>query len=232
MRRNAVPPFLKAFSRYCACLLAFVSPVCIAAPATEEASIAATRRIATGIDGRSAASHELRLSLYVFQATRWSLAEMEAAALQAVRLLAQCAIASAAVELHILQGPPRFHFYSTAVSRALLRQLTVAKPAVFFVEGTDHRPAYDAEAIGRSNSANRPELADTVWIAHGAKDLPQVLAHELVHVLSDSGAHSDAPGNLMAADTSEDHTALSAAQCERVRSHGEANGLLKRIAKQ
>ena len=64
------------------------------------------------------------------------------------------------------------------------------------------------------------------WVAYGARDLPQVLAHELVHVLSDSGAHSDEVDNLMGIDTAPGATRLTDGQCERLRTHGEANGLL------
>jgi hypothetical protein len=106
--------------------------------------------------------------------------------------------------------------------------MTVVRPAVFFVQDTKNQPAYDGEAIGRANSATRPELADTVWLAYGARQLPQALAHELVHVLSDSGEHSDEPGNLMRDETSPDNTRLTAAQCDSLRSRGEANGLLTR----
>ena len=80
------------------------------------------------------------------------------------------------------------------------------------------------------NAAARRELANTMWLAYGARDLPLVLAHELVHVLSDSGEHSDEPGNLMRAETSLQNTHLSDAQCERMRSRGETNGLLTRHA--
>ena len=57
------------------------------------------------------------------------------------------------------------------------------------------------------------------------------LAHaelRIVHVLSDSGEHSDEPGNLMRAETAPGNDTLTAAQCERLRSRGEANGLLRR----
>jgi hypothetical protein len=175
---------------------------------------------------RPGPSHELRLSLYTFRGTRWSSDDFDAAARESARLLAQCGVALAAVELRVVEAPRRFHFYSTPVSRELLRRLTVAKPAVFFVEDTLNQPAFDAEAIGRGNSAARPELADTVWVAFGARDLPLALAHELVHVLSDSGEHSDEPGNLMREKTSPRNTRLTAAQCERLRSRGGANGLL------
>jgi hypothetical protein len=45
-------------------------------------------------------------------------------------------------------------------------------------------------------------------------------------VLSDSGEHSDEPGNLMRVETSPDNTRLSDAQCRRLRERGAANGLL------
>ena len=67
-------------------------------------------------------------------------------------------------------------------------------------------PAFDAEAIGRGNSGSRPELRDTVWIALGSRDLGIVLAHELAHVLMDSGEHSDEPGNLMRDETAPENT--------------------------
>ena len=53
------------------------------------------------------------------------------------------------------------------------------------------------------------------------------LAHELAHVLMDSGEHSDAERNLMREETSPRNRSLSAAQCTRLRDTGRANGLLK-----
>ena len=172
------------------------------------------------------ASHELRLSIYTFEGTRWAAPQTVAAVLEAARLLDQCGIALAGAELRRLEAPRRFHFYSTPVSRELLREIAAAKPAIFFVDDTLNDPAYDAEAIGLENSATRRELANTVWVAHGARDLPLALAHELVHLLSDSGEHSDEPGNLMRAETSLQNTRLSEAQCHLLRTRGEANGLL------
>jgi hypothetical protein len=70
-----------------------------------------------------------------------------------------------------------------------------------------------------------------VWITAGIRDLPIALAHELVHVLSDSGAHSDAPGNLMNDETAPGNTQLTSAQCSRIVATGEANGLLDAAAR-
>jgi hypothetical protein len=198
------------------------------AVAADEIRIVETRSILVGQAREQGATHALRLTLNMFRGARWTPGEAADAALASGRLLAQCGVVFASAELRVVGAPRRFHFYSTPVSRELLRRLAVAKPAVFFVEETRNVPAFDAEAIGRGNSATRPELADTVWVAYGARDLPLALAHELVHVLSDSGEHSDEPGNLMRDETSPDNTRLTAAQCDSLRSRGEANGLLTR----
>lgn len=202
-------------------LAALTSP----APAQEEVRVIESRTLP--VPESRAASLGLRLALYSFRGGRWSSEEIAAAVTQAGRLLAQCGVALSAAELHLVQAPRRFHAYFTPVSRELLRRLPVRKPAIFFVEDTHNEPPFDAEAVGRANAASRPELADTVWVAHGARDLAQVLAHELVHLLSDSGEHSDAPGNLMRADTSPGSARLTPPQCERLRARGAASGLLK-----
>ena len=187
-----------------------------------------TRTIAAADLPRSAdASHDLRLYLYTFQGSRWAPAAITEAVVKAADLLAPCGVALVHAELRAIEAPRRFHFYFTPNARTLLRAIEVRKPALFFVEDTHNNPAFDAEAIGLSNATNRPELANTVWVAHGARDLPYALAHELVHVLSDSGEHSDEPGNLMRPETAPANRRLSAAQCERLRAHGVANSLLK-----
>ena len=120
----------------------------------------------------------------------------------------------------------RFRIYRTPAARELARTLRPQAPAVYFLDDTRQDPAFDAEAIGRSNSRTRPELADTVWITHPTRDPGIALAHELVHVLMDSGEHSVEPGNLMRDETSPESTHLSAAQCARIRDTGTPNGLL------
>ena len=175
----------------------------------------------------SNATHDLTLYAHTFRGTRWQSDEIIAAVLEAGRLLAQCDIALAGTELRVIDAPRRFHYFYTPASRELLRTLKAPRPALFFVEDTRNRPAYDAEAIGLKNSKPRPELAHTLWVAHGARDLPYAIAHELVHVLSDSGAHSDEPGNLMREETAPGNDRLTSAQCELIRSRGAANGLLR-----
>lgn len=199
--------------------------IALASPAQAQEGVRVVERRVLPAGESRTASHSLSLAVYSFQGGRWSSHEIATAVAAAGPLLAQCGVALS-TELHVVQAPRRFHAYSTPVSRELLRRLPVRRPAVFFVDDTHNDPPFDAEAIGRANAASRPELADTVWVAHGARDLPQALAHELVHVLSDSGAHSNIPGNLMRDETGPHDAALTAAQCERMRSQGQANGLL------
>lgn len=176
------------------------------------------------------ASHDLRLSLYLFKGTRWLTADVVAAVYDALPMLAQCGVAVAGVELKILDAPLKFRLFSTPIARELMREIAVTKPALFFVDDTYSEPAYDAEAIGLSNAKSRPEIANTIWFAYGARDLPFALAHELVHVLSDNGDHSDAPDNLMSPETTPANTRLTSAQCSRLRTVAELNGLLARRA--
>jgi hypothetical protein len=199
---------------------------CLASPGhpQEEIRVVETRVLA-GAE-RPGASHRLRLSVYAFDGGRWLPGEIAAAVTASAELLAQCGVELSEARLYGVAAPRRFRVYATPVSRELLRRLQVRKPAIFFVEDTRNDPPFDAEAIGRANAATRPELADTVWVAHGTRDLPQALAHELVHLLSDSGEHSDAAENLMRSDTSPRNTRLTRAQCERMRLRGTANGLL------
>jgi hypothetical protein len=172
------------------------------------------------------ASHDLVLYAHTFLGTRWRTDVIIQAVTEAALLIAPCGVHVKRLELRTIEAPRAFHFYSTQQSRELLRVLEVPKPAFFFVEDTYNRPAFDAEAIGLANSKGRPELANTVWVAYGARDLSHALAHELVHVLSDSGAHSNEPGNLMRDETALANSSLSGTQCERIRAQGVANGLL------
>jgi hypothetical protein len=197
-------------------------------PAAESIRIAEVRTI----DARTLVplpngSHHLKLYVHTFRGTRWSSQEVVDAVIGAARLLAQCGVSLSTVELRVVDAPTRFQYYHTPTSRELLQKIDTLKPAVFFVQDTRNDPAFDAEAIGFANALRRPELVNTVWVAHGARDLPYALAHELVHVLSDSGDHTSEPGNLMRDETAPENTRLNPTQCDLMRTRGEANGLLQ-----
>ena len=167
------------------------------------------------------------LALTVANIAAWPEPVIVAALRQAAQLLAQCGIRITRADLLRITVPETHRYFDTPRSRELAHALSLPKPTLYFSAGTRQTPAFDAEAIGRGNSRTRPELEDTVWIARGARDLGQVIAHELAHVLMDSGAHDNTPGNLMAEQTSPQHTQLSAAQCAQMRNTGARNGLLR-----
>ena len=170
---------------------------------------------------------ELRLTLVLFAGGAWPENEAVAAAQEAVRILGQCGVTAGSMDIVRADVEPGFRLFQTPRSRALARKLRLRKPAIFFVDGTLQRPAYDAKAIGRGNSASRPELAGTVWIVRDARDPAIALAHELAHVLMDSGEHSEEPGNLMRDETAPQNTRLSDAQCARLRETAIEQGLLE-----
>jgi hypothetical protein len=180
--------------------------------------------------GARPATHRLQLDLYTFTDTSWQPDRIVSAVREAAPTFAQCGIRIERAELYSLEGgDPRFRYLSTPASRELVRRMRPAKPAVFFVRDTRHQPVYDAEAFGRGNTASRPELAGTVWITAYIRDLPIALAHELAHVLMESGEHSQEPGNLMREDTSLASQAITPAQCARMTEQGTANGWLQPV---
>ncbi|MFZ9194039.1 MAG: hypothetical protein ACO22Q_01380 [Burkholderiales bacterium] len=169
------------------------------------------------------------LELRVVNLDQWPEAEIHAALRSTAQILGQCGIRVTRADLLQVTAPESHRHFDTPRSRELARELALPKPAVFFTAGTRQIPAFDAEAIGRGNSRTRPELADTVWIAKGARDLGIVVAHELAHVLMDSGEHDSSSGNLMSESTTPQNTQLTAAQCERLNATGRRNGLLRGV---
>jgi hypothetical protein len=199
------------------------------APASsgESISVLDRREITIERGAQEKPSHHLKLVLAYFE-DGWAPEAIQSAVRRGAQILAQCGVAITKAELVRLDAPPRYRDFHTPASRELARSLPLQKPTIYFVAGTHQQPAFDAEAIGRGNSGTRPELRDTVWVAHGARDLDIVVAHELVHVLMDNGEHSQEAGNLMREDTAPQNTRLSQAQCARLLETATANGLLKK----
>jgi hypothetical protein len=173
-------------------------------------------------------TYRLKLSVVHLDGSGWQPEPVLHALRQATAILGQCDVAIVGVEWVSLSAPARYLDFSTPAARELAKLHPVPRPAIYLVRNTRNRPAFDAEAIGRSNSRTRPELADTVWMTAATRDAGVALAHELAHVLMDSGEHSDEPGNLMRDETSTAGTALSVTQCTRLREMALSNGLLQR----
>ncbi|HEX4928841.1 MAG TPA: hypothetical protein VFV74_12625 [Burkholderiales bacterium] len=206
------------------CFLVLI--LCLPLSRADESIRALDRQpIVLGRDARAVPTHELGLELAYFEEA-WSPAPTTSALREGATILTQCGVAITSAELIRLEAPARYRSFHTAEARELASALRLTKPTIYFMAGTRQSPSFDAEAIGRANSDARPEIADTVWVARGARDLGIVIAHELAHVLMDSGEHSGKTGNLMREDTAPGNTQLDAAQCERLRATATANGLL------
>ena len=168
----------------------------------------------------------LPLTIVMIDRSGWTRERADSALREAAAILAQCGVTLEPAGFHVVEVPASRMDFSTTAARELARAHPVARPTLYLVRDTRSRPAFEAEAIGRGNSATRPEIADTVWMTAGVRDPGVALAHELAHVLMDSGAHSDEAANLMRDETSQKSTKLSAAQCARLVAKGKANGLL------
>jgi len=176
-------------------------------------------------------TYEFKLTMVYFTATAWRKETIFAAVKIAARILGQCGVKIQSAELHLLDAPTEFKYYFTPVSRELARIAPYPKPTLYFVKDSLQVERFDAEAIGKSNSLNRPELRDTIWVTFGAKDLGVSLAHELAHLLMNSGEHVDEPDNLMREETTPRNIKLVATQCNKIRDEGSGNGLLKPVGR-
>lgn len=221
--------------RILACLFAVACGAAFAGDHTEQAArFAVAERYALSAKQvydhpppRRGPVYTLALTLAYF-GSDWSRDTVVDATRGAARILTQCRIWLRRVDIVRVEAPFDYHYFDTPRSRVLAAALQLHKPTVYFVADTLQQPAFDAEAIGRGNSLSRPELTDTIWITRATPDIRIALAHELVHVLSDSGAHSNLAHNLMRDETAPDNTRLTDAQCARVQRMGVNHELLKR----
>ncbi|MDX1527515.1 MAG: S8 family serine peptidase [Gammaproteobacteria bacterium] len=169
----------------------------------------------------------LAVSMVVLDGTAWSEPLITSMAADAARIFAQCGLVLGDLRLYRVKAPRRLSYFNDRNANALISKLEIRRPAVFFVRDTLQQIAFDAEAIGHSNSRSRPSLVDTVWMTEAVGHSGIALAHELFHVLADSGSHADDPENLMYAETLGVNTRLNEGQCMQVRRIGTAFGHLK-----
>ena len=173
-----------------------------------------------------APSYRLQPSHVTVQGSGWSVDAIRATVRDAAAILGQCRIELPLSFLHIFEAPARYRYFHTATADRLARVTASKRPVVFYMKDTLQEISFGGEAFGRSNSRERPALRDTVWIMRDSDQPGIVLAHELFHILSDSGTHEDNPGNLMHADSGESNRTLTQAQCHQAINNGAANGLL------
>ena len=212
-------------------LLLLTAPAAADSPIYEVKSYSLDAAEIYAADNDAKPAYQISPTLVFFAATGWRKDKIFDAVKTAARILGQCGIEIKNAKLHLLDAPDKFKYYNTPVSKELARISPFPRPTVYFVKDTLQAERFDAEAIGRSNSRTRPELRHTIWIAFGARDVGISLAHELAHLLMNSGEHVDEPENLMRDETTPRNTGLNAAQCERMREEGSKNGLLKPVGR-
>lgn len=178
---------------------------------------------------QTGSTHELRPTLVILEGAGWQVDAIREATAEATRILAQCGISIPEVTVRVVNGPERAKVFRNDWSTELVLNLAPHKPAVFFVKDSLQDISFEAEAIGRSNSRKRRQLADTVWMTAPAQDLDISLAHELYHAVADSGQHDPDATNLMHERTNGSNTTLRASQCLRLIRVGEALGNLTPI---
>jgi len=171
------------------------------------------------------AAFRLQLEVLRLDAS-WSAQQLAATLQQAYRILAQCDIGPGPLEVYAIAADDYLQDLATGTARSLLEAVDARRPTVVFARDTHMQEAYLGEAFGLGNTRLRPWLANSVWLMRDVDDAGIALAHELYHVLANSGAHVEGEANLMQADTRPDSTALTAQQCRAAQVSGQANGLL------
>ena len=200
---------------------------CVAVPAApSETPLVAWTPEDLYLEGAEPAhSHRIGLDIIILDDSGWRIPVIHRATARAAQILAQCEVSVERAGLRIVSAPRRFRHLHDTWSPRLVQQLDLALPAVFFVQDTLREPAFEAEAFGRRNTGRFPAMRDTVWITRDASEVGAVMAHELFHVLANSGRHESDPHNLMHERIDDRSTRLDDWQCERLREVATDSGL-------
>jgi hypothetical protein len=131
------------------------------------------------------------------------------------------------VSIHAVDGEDYLRDLSTGSARTLFQATGTGQVRVVFARDTRMQAAFDGEAFGLGNTRMRPWLAPSVWLMLGVDDPGVALAHELYHVIANSGEHVEGVANLMQGRTRPESTELTPEQCQLARVNGIANLLLQ-----
>ena len=159
--------------------------------------------------------------------SRWSHANVERAVQRAYEILAQCSIVAGTVSINAVDGEDYLRDLSTGSARTLFQDTGTGQVRVVFARDTRMQAAFDGEAFGLGNTRMRPWLAPSVWLMRGVDDPGVALAHELYHVIANSGEHVEGVANLMQGRTRPESQQLTPDQCRLAQANGVANRLLQ-----
>jgi hypothetical protein len=158
---------------------------------------------------------------------RWSQQRIEQAVQQAYRILGQCDIVPGKISVHAITGDDYLQDLATGSAHTLFEAVGKTRPTVVFARDTRMQEAYLGEAFGLGNTRQRPWLATSVWLMRDIEDAGIALAHELYHVIANSGAHVEGIPNLMQPRTRPESLELTAEQCALAQVNGVDNRLLQ-----
>ncbi len=186
------------------------------------------RQSAVLIDrGPDAADLTLHLHLAVLAGSGWENDTVVMMVQSTAAILAQCDIKLVRATLHRLRVPSYLMDFHAGTAKTLVAGTDLPAPTVFLVRDTNMEIGFDGEAFGHANSAARPWLRNTVWLVADTEHPGTALAHELFHVLTDSGEHPSSEQNLMHESTHVGDPQLTADQCRRAREIGLRHGLMR-----
>jgi len=145
---------------------------------------------------------------------------------QAYDVLSQCGIGVGTLKLQTVTGADYLQDLSTGSAHTLFGALNTSSLKIVFARDTRMTEAFDGEAFGAGNTRNRPWLRDSVWLMLNIEDAGIALAHEMFHVIANSGEHVESVGNLMRSRTQNENVGLTEAQCLLAQTTGLKRGLL------
>ena len=178
--------------------------------------------------GKQSGRYRLDLDFLLLD-PQWPLQRVRSALQQTYEILAQCDIVVGSIGGYGIEASDYLLDLSTGPARSLLEAAAVRRPTVVFARDTRMRDAYLGEAFGLGNTSRRPWLRNSVWLMYDVDDAGIALAHELFHVLANSGEHVVGQANLMQAFTRPESTELTPPQCALAQHNGLQNGLLHAI---
>lgn len=168
----------------------------------------------------------LQPNFILLEKTGWDENMFHSALRQMATILSQCDIAIPRINVYLFDVPERYKDFHSPRSNELAGAIGIGQPTIFFIRDSLQKIAFDASTFGKSNIKSHTELQDTIWVLSNARDLGISLAHELVHVLLDSGVHTHAANNLMQENTSKKNIQLSTKQCRAIIDTGLVGKLL------
>jgi hypothetical protein len=172
--------------------------------------------------------HELvPLTLLWIEDAGWEMETLISAVAGAARIYRQCGVRFTGVSIRLIRAPREMHYHDTRNAIALTNAVSPSAPAAWFMRDSLQQPSFDAQAIGRSNTPRGSGLANTLWMTSHLEHPAVALAHELYHILANTGAHVPEKGNLMNLNTSPGGTKLWDWQCDRLIKTATAFELIK-----